>query len=90
MSKYLANAIASKEKEIRNEISMAEIFIKEDGTLYKEGDYLKRPVLGDTLEKIAENGAQEMYGGGETGRKFAEDIQSMGGIITEQDMKDYK
>uniref|UniRef100_T1PAS5 Gamma-glutamyltranspeptidase n=1 Tax=Musca domestica TaxID=7370 RepID=T1PAS5_MUSDO len=90
VSKYLAAALASKEQQIRNEPSMAEIFVKEDGTLYKEGDYLKRLALGDTLERIAKNGAGELYDDGETARMFVEDIQAMGGIITLDDLRNYK
>lgn len=90
VSKYLAAALASKEEEIRLSPSMAEIFIKPDGTLYKEGDYMKRTVLGQTLEQIAEHGAGVMYNGGKIGQMFAEDIQKLGGIITEKDLQDYR
>ncbi|TMW52364.1 hypothetical protein DOY81_002531 [Sarcophaga bullata] len=90
VSKYLADALVSAESAIRNEPSMAEIFLKEDGSLYKEGDIMKRPVLGNTLERIANNKVDEMYGDGETGRIFTEDIQEMGGIITHEDLKNYK
>ncbi|XP_073832370.1 gamma-glutamyl transpeptidase [Musca autumnalis] len=90
VSKYLAAALVSKEEQIRNEPSMAEVFVKPDGSLYKVGDYLKRLALADTLERIAKNGAGEIYDGGETGRMFVEDIQAMGGIITLDDLKNYK
>lgn len=90
VSKHMASALKSKEQQVRDEPSLAEIFVKEDGNLYQEGDFVKRLALGDTLERIAKNGAAEMYDGGETGKKFVEDIQQMGGIITEQDMKNYK
>lgn len=90
VSKYLAAALVSKESAIRNEPSLAEIFVKNDGSLYKEGEFMKRPILGNTLERIANNEVGEMYDGGETGKMFAEDIQEMGGIITEQDLKNYK
>lgn len=90
VSKYLASVILSKETEIRNEPTMAEIFVKENGLLYKEGDYMKRPALGNSLEKIAHNGAAELYDGGETGKMFIKDMQEMGAIITEDDLKNYK
>lgn len=90
MSKYLAAALKSKEKEVRNEPSLAEIFVRENGELYKEGDTMTRPKLGETLQKIAEQGAGVMYDGGEVGQMFAEDIQKMGGIITVEDLKNYK
>lgn len=31
-----------------------------------------------------------MYGGGEIGRKFVQDVQAYGGILTEKDLKDYR
>uniref|UniRef100_A0A1A9X253 Gamma-glutamyltransferase n=1 Tax=Glossina brevipalpis TaxID=37001 RepID=A0A1A9X253_9MUSC len=90
ISKFLAAAIKSKEKEIRAEPSMAALFVKSDNSLYKEGDFLTRPTLAMTLERIAENGADEIYGGGKTGKMLVKDIQNMGGIITERDLINYK
>ncbi|SPP77918.1 blast:Gamma-glutamyltranspeptidase 1 [Drosophila guanche] len=90
VSRYLASAIRSKLSEIQNEPSLAAMFLNANGEPYVEGDYMKRTTLADTLERIAENGASEIYDGGETGRKFVEDIQKLGGIITEQDLKDYR
>ncbi|XP_036347800.1 scoloptoxin SSD14-like, partial [Rhagoletis pomonella] len=90
VSQYLAAAIKSKEDIIRNEPSLAEVFLKGDGTPYIEGDYMKRSQLGITLEKIAENGVEEFYGGGEIGKMFVEDIRNMGGIITEEDLRNFK
>ncbi|XP_067634553.1 scoloptoxin SSD14-like isoform X2 [Eurosta solidaginis] len=90
VSKYLAAAIASKIDYVRNEPSLAEVFLKEDGTPYKENDYMKRTQLGVTLEKIAENGVAELYNGGQVGKMFAEDIRDLGGIITEDDLKNFK
>lgn len=90
VSKYLAAALKKEEERIRAEPSMAEVFVKPDNSLYKEGDFLKRPTLAMTLERIADNGADEIYGGGETGKMLVKDIQNMGGIITEEDLKNYK
>jgi len=90
ISPYLAAAIKSKEQEIRNDPGLREIFIKKDGTIYKEGEYMTRPQLGETYAKIAKNGISEMYGGGEVGRHFVEDLQEIGGIITEEDLMNYK
>uniref|UniRef100_A0A1B0GEJ3 Uncharacterized protein n=1 Tax=Glossina morsitans morsitans TaxID=37546 RepID=A0A1B0GEJ3_GLOMM len=90
VSKYLAAALKKEEERLRAEPSMAEVFVKPDKSLYKEGDFLKRPTLAMTLERIADNGADEIYGGGETGKMLVKDIQNMGGIITEEDLKNYK
>ena len=57
--------------------------------IYKEGETYKRPLLARTLRKIAANGAKEMYFG-ETGKNMVKDIREEGGIITEEDLKQYK
>lgn len=90
VSKYLAAALKINEERIRMEPSMSDLFLKEDGSLYKEDDYIKRPVLADTLERIARNGVEEMYGNGMTAKLLVEDIQQMGGIITIEDLKNYR
>ncbi|XP_016039938.2 glutathione hydrolase 1 proenzyme [Drosophila simulans] len=89
VSRYLASAIQSKLENIKADPGLSAVFLNSTGQPHLEGDYMKRPALADTLQRIAENGAKEFYDGGETGRKFVEDIQKMGGIITEQDLRDY-
>ena len=59
------------------------------GEPWREGHLVKRPVLADTLQAIAEGGAAALYGG-EVGKKLADDIQKNGGIITLQDLADYR
>ncbi|XP_068159542.1 scoloptoxin SSD14 [Drosophila tropicalis] len=90
VSQYLAAAIQSKISYIQNEPSLSDMFLNEKGEPYVQGDYMKRLTLADTLERIAENGAAEIYDGGETGKMFVEDIQKLGGIITQEDLKNYK
>eukprot|EP00095_Tigriopus_kingsejongensis_P002288 maker-scaffold888_size84757-snap-gene-0.20 protein:Tk02288 transcript:maker-scaffold888_size84757-snap-gene-0.20-mRNA-1 annotation:"GE15517" len=57
--------------------------------LYRQGETYQRPILANTLRKIAMNGAQELYDG-ETGKKLIQDIQAMGGILQDQDLRDYR
>ncbi|XP_016986830.1 scoloptoxin SSD14 [Drosophila rhopaloa] len=90
VSRYLASAIQQKIDNIRADPGLSAVFLNGSGDPFVEGDYMKRPALADTLERIAENGAKEFYDGGETGRKFIEDIRSMNGTLTEQDLRDYK
>lgn len=90
VSKYLAAALKINEKHIRKEPSMSDLFLKTDGSLYVEDDYIKRPVLANTLERIANNGAREMYGDGITAQLLVDDIQKMGGIITLEDFNNYR
>jgi len=44
--------------------SCSEVFVKSDGSLYREGDVMYRPRLVDTLEQIAsQDGIWSMYNG---------------------------
>ena len=59
------------------------------GEPHPEGAIVKRPVLADTLQAVADGGAAVLYGG-KIGKLLADDIQKNGGIITLQDLKDYR
>ncbi|XP_067637308.1 scoloptoxin SSD14 [Eurosta solidaginis] len=91
VSKHLANVLNMYSQRIRNEPSMADIFINPlTNDLYKEDEIMYRPKLGETLRIVAEEGPDAIYGGGSIGNKLVEDIQEMGGIITEADLKNYQ
>jgi len=66
----------------------ARIFQK-NGTFFNVGDTLTQPELAQTLERIAKNGPNEFYEG-ETAKRFAAEMTSHGGIITVEDLKNYK
>ena len=55
----------------------------------REGEVFKRDKFCSTLEKIANNGADEFYTG-ETAKKLVADITNTGGMITLNDLKDYE
>lgn len=91
VSRYLAGALAKNEEHIRNEISMSEVFINPaTNNPYKEGEIMYRHILANTLEIVAIEGPGAIYRGGRIGRMLTEDIKATGGIITEQDLKDYE
>ncbi|KAH8295877.1 hypothetical protein KR044_001284, partial [Drosophila immigrans] len=90
VSRYLAAAIKSKLAQIQADPGLSQMFLNAEGQAYVEHDYMKRSTLADTLERIAEHGAGEFYDGGETGVKFVEDIQQLGGIITLDDLKNFR
>jgi gamma-glutamyltranspeptidase/glutathione hydrolase len=56
---------------------------------YKVGDTLINLALANTLERIAENGRSEFYGG-ETGKKLVSFLKEKGGIITLKDLEAYE
>jgi gamma-glutamyltranspeptidase / glutathione hydrolase len=57
--------------------------------VYLEGEVVRFPELADTLEAIAEGGAELLYDG-ELGRRISEHILKVGGIITERDLAEYE
>lgn len=62
-------------------------FVKE--TEWKEGDLLIQPELATTLRRIRDNGAKGFYEG-ITGNYIVDEMKSGNGIISLQDLKDYK
>lgn len=89
VSRYLAAAIKSKLTQIQKDPGLSQMFLNDQGKPYVEHDYMKRTTFAETLERIANNGAGEFYGG-TTGVKFVEDLKRLGGIITLDDLKNFK
>jgi gamma-glutamyltranspeptidase/glutathione hydrolase len=58
------------------------------GTM-KVGEILRQPELAKTLERIADKGAKEFYGG-ETADLLVAQMQRDNGLVTKQDLADYK
>lgn len=64
-------------------------FLREDGSYYSLGDTWYQPDLAHTLELIRDQGKDGFYRG-ENARRFADYLQSIGGIITEEDLARYE
>ncbi len=66
-----------------------QVFLKADGTPYRQGEVLKQPDLARTYRAIAEHGLEWFYGG-----PFAERVAAWmaehGGILTVQDFANYR
>ncbi|KAH8245450.1 hypothetical protein KR032_010477, partial [Drosophila birchii] len=90
VSGSLAGALVERKEYILRRPSLAEIFINpKTDNMYRKGEIMYRHRLVKTLEILAEEGAQAIYGGGSLGRQLVEDIQEVGGIITEEDLQRY-
>ncbi len=59
------------------------------GNYYEEGDLFKQPDLAGTLLRIEKQGAKGFYTG-ETAKLIADDMKRNDGLITLQDLKNYK
>lgn len=64
------------------------IFLK-DGTSFEPDELLVQPELARTLERIAKGGPDEFYEG-ETARRLAAEMAANGGLVTLEDLKNYR
>lgn len=85
----LARVLKGYEKRLKKCPVTAKVFFKEDGGFYEPGEILKQPDLAWSLKQIAKKGLAGFYEG-ELARRLATGIQENGGIMTEEDLKNYK
>ena len=69
--------------------SSAKIFLRPDGAVLAPGDLLVQRDLADTLEAIAQRGPRAFYEG-PIADKLAAAIQAAGGIMTADDLRNYR
>ena len=69
--------------------SSAQIFLKADGAPLAPGDRLVQPDLANTLEAIAKDGPRAFYQG-PIAEKLTAAVQAAGGVMTVDDLKDYR
>ncbi|XP_054467219.1 gamma-glutamyltransferase 5a [Anoplopoma fimbria] len=68
---------------------LRELYTDKNGNLMKTGDIVKFEKLADTMEMIANLGAEAFYSG-KIAEDLIRDIQEAGGILTVQDLASYK
>jgi gamma-glutamyltranspeptidase / glutathione hydrolase len=90
---FIINYITAKrilaEKELLNSFPESKRIFLRNGNYYQEGDRFIQTELAETLKRLKEKGPREFYEG-EMARRITAEIQANGGIITEQDMKEYQ
>jgi gamma-glutamyltranspeptidase / glutathione hydrolase / leukotriene-C4 hydrolase len=88
---YVANILSSRSARIYAQPTLREVlFDPTTNATWKAGDIMKRPQLARSLEIIADEGADAMYSAsGSLFKPLVEDIQALGGIITENDLLNY-
>ena len=69
--------------------SSAKIFSRPDGTSLQQGDTLVQPDLEATLEALAARGVDGFYDG-PVAEKLIDAIRNAGGIMTREDLKNYR
>ncbi|XP_040915587.1 glutathione hydrolase 5 proenzyme isoform X2 [Toxotes jaculatrix] len=66
-----------------------QVFCNENKTVLSVGDIVKFPKLAETMETIAEQGADAFYTG-KIGHDLIQDIQAAGGTLKMEDLKSFK
>lgn len=90
VTEFLAGFFAARKTQLLASESLREVFINpHTNDTYKQGEYLKREKLAETLEVIAKEGANAIYNGSLTDSLVA-DIQANEGIITAEDFHSYR
>ncbi|REL37566.1 gamma-glutamyltransferase [Rhodohalobacter sp. SW132] len=75
-------------KQLAEFESSREIFLRPDGTNWREGHLLIQHELGETLERIARVGRDGFYSG-ITARLIVQELQRQGGVMTLRDLRNY-
>ena len=83
---YRQNSVFEKISEFEG---TSQYFLKSDKTSYKAGDLLIQKDLSVVLQKIADQGHKGFYEG-EVAEKIVFDLKKNGGILTIEDLKNYK
>ena len=82
------NLARSKPRLSANPASRAK-FYKPDGSNYEVGDLYRQPDLAWTLEQVAQGGGDAFYKG-EIARRIAADMAKHNGLITMEDLANYR
>ncbi|MCG7529810.1 gamma-glutamyltransferase [Psychrobium sp. MM17-31] len=89
VSPDLANSLAAMNRRLSHWPSTQEIFYKSDGGNYKPGEMLYQKELADSLERIKKHGTKGFYHG-ETAKLISKAVIDAGGIMTVEDLANYR
>jgi gamma-glutamyltranspeptidase / glutathione hydrolase len=84
----LVRELAEEHADLKRFAVSKRIFLR-DGQQFRVNEIFKQPELAATLKRIATNGADEFYRG-QTARLIANDMKNSGGIITLEDLANYR
>ncbi|WP_292051847.1 MULTISPECIES: gamma-glutamyltransferase [unclassified Brevundimonas] len=84
-----ADATGGRARVLANDPGAAEAYLKADGTPYQAGELFRQPLLAESLRKLAAGGADEFYKG-DLARQIVEGVQARGGLMTMEDMANYR
>lgn len=83
------NRYKAAAERLRKDSGSAEVYFHEDGSELEEGELFKQPLLAKTYEKFAAAGLDYFYRG-EFAEKVDDFMKESGGLITKEDMANYR
>lgn len=90
VTNFIWGAMLENEQIIQEEPTLREIFTDPvTKKLIPKGGLIYRPTLAKTFEIISKQGSNAFYYG-DLGRSLVKDLQARGGIITEEDLANYR
>ncbi|MBI2963786.1 MAG: gamma-glutamyltransferase [Deltaproteobacteria bacterium] len=89
VGRHLAEELHRHAEEIRRHADLAAIYLKPDGAPFAEGERLAQADLAATLRAIAEGGEQAFYEGS-LAESIARTIAGQHGLLTAEDLRDYR
>ncbi|NJN52314.1 MAG: gamma-glutamyltransferase [Gammaproteobacteria bacterium] len=89
VSHDLASDFASERDDFAKYPGSTQMFLKADGTAYREGERFKQPLLAQTLERISAKGRAGFYAG-KTADLLVAEMERGGGLITHHDLEAYR
>ncbi len=84
----LRHAINRQQETMRKFSDLAQVYMP-NGKVPEEGEIIRQPELGDTLKAIASRGVESFYQGW-IGEAIVETIKKHDGVLTMDDLKNYK
>ncbi len=85
----LSKSLIRAKKQMQKSASSMEIFYKENGEPYQEGELLTQKDLAWSLQQISKNGPNAFYEGA-VAMKIDSFMKQEGGLITKEDMQKYQ
>ena len=86
---YDLAADLARSQRLKNNPASLQKFYKPDGSNYEVGELFKQPDLAWTLSEIAEHGVSAFYSGS-VAKKIVAGMEAHNGLITMEDLADYK